>query len=63
MLKSILIGLDGSVSQSILDEVRQRNARLLVMGSREHSTVRELLLGSLTKTVLKDCPVPIFLCH
>jgi nucleotide-binding universal stress UspA family protein len=53
----------GSVAQSILAEVRQRNARLLVMGAYSHSTVREFLLGSTTKSVLKDSPVPVFLCH
>ena len=52
-----------SVSQSILEEVRQRNARLLVMGAYGHSTVREFLLGSITKAVLKESPVPVFLCH
>jgi nucleotide-binding universal stress UspA family protein len=51
------------VSQSILEEVRRRSARLLVMGAYGHSTVREFLLGSTTKAVLKESPVPVFLCH
>jgi nucleotide-binding universal stress UspA family protein len=51
------------VSQSILEEVRQRNARLLVMGAYGHSTAREFLLGSITKAILKEIPVPVFLCH
>jgi nucleotide-binding universal stress UspA family protein len=57
------LGPVDSVSQSILEEVRQRNARLLVMGAYGHSTVREFLLGSITKAVLKESPVPVFLCH
>ncbi len=57
------LGPVDSVSQAILDEVRQRNARLLVMGAYGHSTVREFLLGSTTKAVLKESPVPVFLCH
>ena len=57
------LGPVDSVSQSILEEVRQRNARLLVMGAYGHSTVREFLLGSTTTTVLKQSPVPVFLCH
>ena len=57
------LGPVDSVSQSILDEVRRRSARLLVMGACGHSTVREFLLGSITKAVLKESPVPIFLCH
>jgi nucleotide-binding universal stress UspA family protein len=57
------LGPVNSLSQSILDLVRQRNARLLVMGAYGHSTVREFLLGSLTSNVLKESPVPVFLCH
>jgi nucleotide-binding universal stress UspA family protein len=57
------LGPVDSRSQSILEEVRQRSARLLVMGAYGHSTVREFLLGSTTKTVLKESPVPVFLCH
>ena len=52
-----------SVEQSILTEVQQRNARLLVMGAYGHSTVREFLLGSITKAVLKESRAPVFLCH
>jgi nucleotide-binding universal stress UspA family protein len=57
------VGPVDSVAQSILAAVRQRSARLLVMGGYGHSTVREFLLGSTTKAVLKDSPVPVFLCH
>ncbi len=57
------LGPVDSVSQAILQEVRQRSARLLVMGACGHSAVREFLLGSITKAVLKESPVPVFLCH
>ena len=57
------LGPVDSVSQAILEEVRQRSARLLVMGACGHSAVREFLLGSITKAVLKESPVPVFLCH
>ncbi len=53
----------GSVEQTILEEVRRRNARLLVMGAYGHSTIREFILGSVTNTILKDCPIPVFLCR
>jgi len=53
----------GGVHQAILEEVRKRNARLLVMGAYGHSTVREFLLGSVTKDVLRASPAPVFLCH
>jgi len=57
------VGPVDSVPQSIVAEVRRRNARLLVMGAYGHSLVREYLLGSTTAAVLKDSPVPVFLCH
>ena len=57
------LGPVDSVSQAILEEVRRRTARLLVMGACGHSAVREFLLGSITKAVLKESPVPVFLCH
>ena len=57
------LGPVDSVSQAILEEVRQRASRLLVMGACGHSAVREFLLGSITKAVLKESPAPVFLCH
>jgi nucleotide-binding universal stress UspA family protein len=42
-----------SVVQMVLNAVRQKNARLLVMGAYGHSTVREFLLGSTTKAILE----------
>ncbi len=53
----------GLTPRTILDEVRQRGARLLVMGAYGHSTVREFLVGSTTSAVLRDCPAAILLCH
>ena len=58
-----VLGPVDSVSRAILEEVRQRSARLLVMGACGHSAVREFLLGSITKAVLKESPTPVFLCH
>ncbi len=52
----------GSVAQTILEEVRKRDARLLVMGAYRHSSLRESLFGSVTKDVLRDSRVPVFLC-
>lgn len=52
----------GSVAQTILDEARARQARLLVMGACGHSRLREVLLGSVAKTVLRGSTVPVLLC-
>lgn len=46
--------------QIIVQEVRNRRARLLVMGVSRHSTLRDLLLGGVTKTVLRESPAPVF---
>lgn len=53
----------GSVAQAILDEVRRQNARLVVMGAYGHSTIREFLLGSVTKAVVRGTSAPLFLCN
>lgn len=51
-----------SVAQTILDEAASRQSRLLVMGACGHSRLREVLLGSVTKTTLRGSTVPVFLC-
>jgi nucleotide-binding universal stress UspA family protein len=61
--QSSLLKPADTVAQTILKEVRRRQARLLVMGAYGHSTVREFILGSVTNEVLNDSPVPVFLCH
>jgi nucleotide-binding universal stress UspA family protein len=52
----------GSIAQTILNEARVNQARLLVMGACGHSRLREVLLGSVTKTVLRGSTLPVFLC-
>ncbi len=48
--------------KAILKEVERRNARMLVMGVSKHSTLRDLLLGGVTKKVLRESRVPVFFC-
>jgi nucleotide-binding universal stress UspA family protein len=50
-------------AEVILEQVRQRNAGLLVMGAYGQPTLREFFLGSVTRTVLKEAQVPLFLYH
>jgi len=52
----------GSIAETLLDEARTRQARLLVMGACGHSRLREVLLGSVTKQTLRSCRVPVLLC-
>ncbi|MEX3009629.1 universal stress protein [Hoeflea sp. TYP-13] len=51
------------VSDIILEECANRKAGLLVMGAYEHSKFREDLLGGVTNTVLRECPIPVLLSH
>lgn len=43
----------------LLDQVRSRDADLLVMGAYGHSRLRELFLGGATRHVLQETKVPI----
>jgi nucleotide-binding universal stress UspA family protein len=52
-----------SPAEVILDQVRRLNAGLLVMGAYGQPTLREFFLGSVTRTVLKESTVPLFLYH
>jgi nucleotide-binding universal stress UspA family protein len=47
----------------ILAQLRDLEADLLVMGAYGQPTVRESFIGSATATMVKDCPVPLFLFH
>lgn len=44
----------------ILDQIRRRQPRLVVMGAQGHHPVRDLFLTSVTRAVLKEVPVPLF---
>lgn len=52
-----------SPARVIQDQVERLNASLLVMGTFGHSALREFLLGSVTRTVLKESTAPLFLYH
>jgi nucleotide-binding universal stress UspA family protein len=46
-------------AEVILEEVRRRGPRLLVMGAHGHHPVRDLFFTSVTRAVLKATPVPV----
>jgi nucleotide-binding universal stress UspA family protein len=50
-------------AQVILEQARQLNAGLLVLGAYGQSVVREFFFGSVTRTLLKESPVPLLLYH
>ena len=52
-----------SPAHALLQYVHQVQAGLLVMGSSSRSPLREFFGGSVTRTMLRDSPVPLFLYH
>jgi nucleotide-binding universal stress UspA family protein len=44
----------------ILDRVGRRRPRLVVMGAQGHHPVRNLFFTSVTRAVLRDASVPVF---
>lgn len=51
------------IAETMLEQAEKLQARLLVMGAYGHSSLREFFLGSITRTMLKQSPVPLFLYH
>jgi nucleotide-binding universal stress UspA family protein len=47
-------------AEVLLDEVRSRRPRLLVLGAHRDHPLRDLFATSVTRAVLRDCPTPIF---
>jgi nucleotide-binding universal stress UspA family protein len=50
-------------AQVILEQVRRLGAGLLVMGAYGQPVLREFFVGSVTRNMLKKCPVPVFCYH
>lgn len=54
------IASDRAPAEIVLDEVRHHRPRLLVMGAHGHHPLRDLFATSVTRAVLRACPVPVF---
>ena len=52
-----------SAGEILLAEVRDRNGDYLVMGGFGHRRFAEALFGGVTRTMLAESPVPLFLAH
>jgi nucleotide-binding universal stress UspA family protein len=53
----------GHAGETILEQVEELKAGLLVMGAYGQPALREFFLGSVTRTLLQRSPVPVFLFH
>ena len=51
------------ISDLLLDHAAERGADTLVLGAYGHSRLREMVLGGITKTLIKTSPVALFLSH
>lgn len=48
-------------AEVLLEHVRHAWPRLLVMGAHGHHPLRELFATSVTRAVLRDSPIPVFI--
>lgn len=53
----------GDVGAALLSLAAERAADLLVMGCYGHARFRELLLGGVTRSVLRDMTLPVLMTH
>ncbi|MGQ0637363.1 MAG: universal stress protein [Planctomycetaceae bacterium] len=53
----------GQPAAAILERLEALGAGLLVMGAYGQPTIKELFLGSVTRQILDNCDVPVFLYH
>ncbi len=54
---------DKSVGATILDSAEEFSADLIVMGAYSHNRWREMVLGGVTRYVIENTSVPIFMSH
>jgi len=54
------VGSSAAPAEVLLEEVESRRPRLLVMGAHREHPLRDLFARSVTRAVLRSCPVPIF---
>ena len=47
-------------AEVLLEEIRRSRPRLLAMGAQGHHPLRDLFGSSVTRAVLRECPVPAF---
>jgi nucleotide-binding universal stress UspA family protein len=54
---------DIGVAEAILSHVADEAGTLIVMGGYGHPKLREIILGGVTRAMLKSMTVPVFLSH
>jgi nucleotide-binding universal stress UspA family protein len=52
-----------AVSDTILTQISELDADLLVMGAYSHSRFRKIILGGVTRDILRDMNLPVLMAH
>ena len=53
----------GSTAEALVDGAKTARADLIVMGGYGHSRARELVLGGVTRDLLRGCALPLLITH
>jgi nucleotide-binding universal stress UspA family protein len=59
----MLSAADGDVSERLREFIADERIEMLVMGAFVHSRFRQAILGGVTRSLLDEAPVPIFMAH
>ena len=62
-ISSGISDVDMNVSDAIIGQAADMNADMIVMGAYGHARLREIILGGVTRDLLKQSPLPLFLAH
>jgi nucleotide-binding universal stress UspA family protein len=57
----VVVTASGSVSATLLEVAAERDAELLMVGSRSHNLVRKVFLGSVTREVIRQANLPVLI--
>jgi len=53
--------LQGHTSDTIIEEARRTDARVIVLGSHGHGAMHHLLLGSVSEAIVRHAPCPVLI--
>ncbi len=53
----------GGTGKTILAKAKEHGAAMIVMGAFHHSRWREFILGGVTRTMLEETTIPLFMAH
>lgn len=62
-VNDLSLGRDGDVAETLRTHLGHFRANMMVMGAYRHGPVRQWIFGGLTQSLMKSCPIPLFLAH